>query len=40
MPAFSFARHRVFGVNNNPQVKFTEVEKVVEVSHWGNVAVT
>ena len=33
-------RHTVFGVNNNPQVKFTSVEKVIEVSHWGNVAVT
>ncbi len=38
--AFSVMRHKVFGVNNLPQVKFTKVEKVVEVSHWGNVAIT
>lgn len=37
---FSAVRHTVFGVNNNPQVKFTSVEKVVEVSHWGNVGIT
>lgn len=37
---FTVERHTVFGVNNNPQVKFTKVEKTVEVSHWGNVAIT
>ncbi len=33
-------RHTVFGVNNNPLVEFTEVEKIIEVSHWGNVGIT
>lgn len=33
-------RHTVFGVNNNPQVVFTSVEKTIELSHWGNVAIT
>ena len=37
---FSRVRHTVFGVNNNPQVQFTSVEKVIEISHWGNVGVT
>lgn len=37
---FTVEKHTVFGVNNNPQVKFTKVEKTVEVSHWGNVAIT
>ena len=37
---FAYQKHSVLGVNNNPQVKFTEVEKVVDVSHWGNVAIT
>jgi oligosaccharyltransferase complex subunit alpha (ribophorin I) len=37
---FTVTRHTVFGVNNNPQVKFTSVEKVIELSHWGNVAIT
>lgn len=37
---FNSIKHKVFGVNNLPQVKFTSVEKVVEVSHWGNVAIT
>ena len=37
---FSVVKHKVFGVNNLPQVKFTKVEKIVEVSHWGNVAIT
>lgn len=30
----------MFGVNNNPQVLFSEVLRVIEVSHWGNVAIT
>ena len=37
---FTFRKHTVFGVNNNPQVKFTHVEKIIELSHWGNVAIT
>jgi oligosaccharyltransferase complex subunit alpha (ribophorin I) len=37
---FSVTKHTVFGVNNNPQVKFSSVEKTVEVSHWGNVGIT
>lgn len=27
------------GVNNHPQAQFYEVERVVEVSHWGNIRV-
>jgi oligosaccharyltransferase complex subunit alpha (ribophorin I) len=37
---FTAVKHIVFGVNNNPQVQFTQVEKVIEVSHWGNVGIT
>ena len=37
---FTFIKHVVFGVNTNPQVQFTYVEKVIEVSHWGNVGIT
>jgi oligosaccharyltransferase complex subunit alpha (ribophorin I) len=28
------------GINNEPQVLFTEVQRHVEVSHWGNIAIT
>jgi hypothetical protein len=37
---FTVVRHTVFGVNNSPLVQFTEVEKVIEVSHWGNVGIS
>lgn len=37
---FTVAKHRVFGLNNNPLIEFTEVEKVIEVSHWGNLGIT
>lgn len=37
---FTVTKHIVFGVNNNPQIKFTTVEKIIEVSHWGNVGIT
>lgn len=28
------------GVNNEPQILISKVERVVEVSHWGNIAIT
>jgi hypothetical protein len=36
---FSVTKHIVFGVNNNPQVVFTEVQRTIDVSHWGNVGI-
>ncbi len=27
-------------MNNKPQVYFTNVERIIEVSHWGNIAIT
>lgn len=32
--------HVVHGVNNQPQVVFSEVERIIEVSHWGNIAIS
>lgn len=37
---FSYVKHRVHGVNNEPQVYFSEVIREIEVSHWGNIAIT
>jgi len=37
---YTHVKHHVFGVNNNAQVQFTHVEKVIEVSHWGNIGIT
>ncbi len=37
---FSTQTHTVHGVNNDPQVYFTKVERTLEVSHWGNIAIT
>ncbi len=37
---FTSQVHYIHGVNNNPQVYFTNVERVVEVSQWGNIAIT
>lgn len=36
---FTTTRHIAHGVNNSPQVLFSEVERIIEVSHWGNIAV-
>ena len=33
-------KHVVHGVNNEPQVVFTSVERIIEISHWGNIAIT
>ncbi len=37
---FSIQEHAIHGVNNKPQVYFTNVERIIEVSHWGNIAIT
>lgn len=37
---FTLEKHIVHGVNNEPQVVFSEVERIIEVSHWGNIAIT
>lgn len=37
---FNYVSHRVHGVNNEPQVYFSEVVREIEVSHWGNIAIT
>lgn len=37
---FEYTKHRVHGVNNEPQVYFSEVIREIEVSHWGNIAIT
>lgn len=40
MEPFTSEEHVIHGVNNKPQVYFTNVDRTVEVSHWGNIAVT
>ena len=36
---FHRVKHIVFGVNNQPQMALTSVEKTIEISHWGNVGI-
>ena len=33
-------KHILHGVNNEPQVVFTDVERIVEISHWGTISIT
>ena len=37
---FNKERVVVHGQNNSPQMVFTNVHKTVEISHWGNIAIT
>jgi oligosaccharyltransferase complex subunit alpha (ribophorin I) len=37
---FNATKITVHGINNVPQILLSKVERVVEVSHWGNIAIT
>mgnify|MGYP001092101825 CR=1 FL=1 len=39
VPPFSYSKLRVHFVNNQAFATFTSVEREIEISHWGNVAV-
>ncbi len=39
MPPYAFSKLRVHFLNHYPFATFTNVEREIEVSHWGNVAV-
>ena len=39
MDAYSNARVTIHYENNGPFLKVTELDRLIEVSHWGNVAV-
>jgi len=39
IPAFANSPMKVHYVNNKPFAKFTQAEREIEVSHWGNIAV-